>query len=87
MVKPSFAMFWAEDVPVWTSEDDTVHVKVWAGSDERRITECGGLLVQAIMWSYSIQPGGSVSIPKANESEVNRTIYLIEEHKNEAKHS
>lgn len=31
MVNPSFAMFWSNDVPVWTSADGKASVTVWAG--------------------------------------------------------
>ena len=94
MVQPSFAMFWAEDVPVWTSEDDKVHVKVWAGNyfgmrdvqnapppDSWAADPTNDVAILHII----IQPGGSMTIPKANENGVNRTIYLIEGHTNGAK--
>jgi len=32
MVEPSFKMFWANEVPVWTSENKRASVTVWAGN-------------------------------------------------------
>lgn len=94
MVKPSFAMFWSNDVPVWKSDDDKVSIAVWAGD------YFGKGAVQnspppdswaadpendVAVFHISVQPGGTVVLPKANKSGVNRTMYLIEGHGNGVK--
>lgn len=88
MVKPSFAMFWADDVPKWTSGDGLASVTVWAGDyflregveqnapppDSWAKAEDNDVAVLHI----TLQPGAKLVLPKANSPEVNRSVYLIE---------
>lgn len=91
MVRPSFAMFWSDNVPVWMSSDGKVSVAVWAGD----YFGSGGVQNSPPPDSWAsdpendvavlhiaVQPGGKVSIPKANKDGVNRTMYLVERHEN-----
>ena len=88
MVSPSFAMFWANDVPIWKAEDGLAKVTVWAGhyfgigedvqnkpppdSWATDIENDVGVL------HIEVQPGGKMVLPKANNSKSNRSMYLIE---------
>lgn len=97
MVKPSFAMFWSDDVPIWKSEDGKCSVAVWAGDyflgkgddlqnkpppDSWAANPENDVAILHI----TIQPGASkMTIPKANKSGVNRTMYLIKGHTNGVK--
>ena len=87
MVKPGFAMFWAEEIPVWKSEDDKASVTVWAGdyfgkgsvqnkspSDSWAADANNDVAILLIV----IQPGGKMTIPKANRVGVNRSMFLID---------
>ncbi|KAL7514544.1 hypothetical protein ACHAXN_013343 [Cyclotella atomus] len=93
MVKPSFAMFWENDVPVWNSEDGLASVTVWAGNyflggkeqnspppDSWAANPENDVAVLHVV----IKPGGSLVIPKANQDRVNRSMYLVEGHANNA---
>jgi redox-sensitive bicupin YhaK (pirin superfamily) len=94
MVKPSFAMFWSNDIPVWKSDDGNASVTVWAGDyflngaeqnkpppDSWAADPENDVAVLHVV----IHPGGSVVIPKANKEGVNRSLYLIEGHTNNVK--
>ena len=88
MVSPSFAMFWANDVPIWKAEDGLAKVTVWAGhyfgigegeqnkpppdSWATDVENDVGVL------HIEVQPGGKMVLPKANNSKSNRSLYLIE---------
>lgn len=91
MVKPGFAMFWAEEIPVWKSDDNKASVTVWAGdyfgkgsvqnkspSDSWAADANNDVAILLIV----IQPGGKMTIPKANRVGVNRSMFLIEGHAN-----
>eukprot|EP00536_Pseudo-nitzschia_multiseries_P000282 jgi/Psemu1/178446/e_gw1.4.69.1 len=92
MVDPSFAMFWAHDVPVWKSADGLCSVTVWAGD---YFLEEGRKQNQPPpdSWAFDpendvavlrvvVQPGGKMVLPRANKAEegvsVNRVMYLVE---------
>jgi len=94
MVKPSFAMFWANTVPVWKSADGNASITVWAGDyfldgaaqnapppDSWAADPDNDVAVLHVV----IKSGSSVVIPKANTEGVNRSLYLIEGHENNAK--
>eukprot|EP00591_Stephanopyxis_turris_P003711 CAMPEP_0195523672 /NCGR_PEP_ID=MMETSP0794_2-20130614/23009_1 /TAXON_ID=515487 /ORGANISM="Stephanopyxis turris, Strain CCMP 815" /LENGTH=338 /DNA_ID=CAMNT_0040653717 /DNA_START=138 /DNA_END=1154 /DNA_ORIENTATION=+ len=90
MVDPSFAMFWAGDVPEWTSSDGLSTVTVWAGDyfledkvknnkpppDSWASNPENDVAVLRVV----VKPGGKMVLPKANRGEqgVNRTMYLVE---------
>ena len=88
MAKPAFAMFWANDVPIWKAEDGLAKVTVWAGhyfgvekdaqnkpppdSWAANVENDVGVL------HIEVQPGGKMVLPKANNEKSNRSMYLIE---------
>lgn len=90
MVDPSFAMFWAPDVPEWKSSDGLSSVTVWAGDyflekgveqnkpppDSWARDPENDVAVLRIV----VNPGGKMVLPKANKGEegVNRAMYLVE---------
>jgi len=91
MVKPSFAMFWNNDIPIYKSDDDKSSVHVWAGNyfnmgsvqnkpppDSWASDPNNDVAIMHI----KIQPGGKLTIPKANKNGVNRSMYLIEGYTN-----
>ena len=90
MVEPSFAMFWANNVPKFVSEDAKANVTSWFGnyfldpgtkqnippSNSWASDPSNDVAVLHILLS----PGGKLVIPKANEDGVNRSLYLVEGH-------
>lgn len=96
MVPPGFAMFWAEDVPVWESEDEGggrggASVKVWAGDyfgmgDVQNSPTPNSWAADpqndVAIFHITIRPGGRMVLPKANRGGVNRSLYLVEGHGN-----
>lgn len=87
MAEPSFAMFWSETVPVWTSGDGRASVTAWAGDyflgggeqnrpppDSWAADSDNDVAVLHI----KVQPGGQLEVPRSNEDGVNRALYLIE---------
>ena len=97
IVKPSFAMFWAENVHVWKSEDGKASVNIWAGNYfGRKLDEQANNAPPSDSWAadpendvaifnIKLAPGGKLVIPKANKDGVNRTMYLVEGHENGVK--
>lgn len=95
--QPSFAMFWNSGVPVYTTADGKASVTVWAGDyflgdgviqnspppDSWAADPNNDVAVLHI----TVQPGGSIVIPKANKSsdDINRSMYLIEGHESNVK--
>lgn len=91
MAKPSFAMFWANDVPVWKSEDGLASVTVWAGDyflegKEQNAPPPDSWAANpendVAVLNVVIKPGGSLVIPRANRDGVKRSMYLVEGHTN-----
>lgn len=99
MVDPSFAMFWKENIHTWRSEDGMSEVTVWAGdyfsdseTKDKNLNQpppnswAANPENDVAILLIKIQPGGKITIPKANrgdgEEAINRTIYLIEGHFN-----
>ena len=90
MVDPSFAMFWAHEVPEWKSSDGLSTVTTFAGDyfldketkqntpppDSWAADPENDVAVMRIV----IKPGGKMVLPKANKGEegVNRTMYLLD---------
>merc|ERR1712007_201672 len=83
-------MFWAHDVPEWTSSDGLSTVTIWAGNyflddktkqnnpppDSWASNPDNDVAVLRIV----VKPGGKMVLPKANKGEegVNRMIYLLD---------
>mmetsp|Transcript_27563 Transcript_27563/g.64695 ORF Transcript_27563/g.64695 Transcript_27563/m.64695 type:complete len:359 (+) Transcript_27563:127-1203(+) len=90
MVDPSFAMFWADDVPKWKSSDGLVTVTIFAGNyfleketkqnspppDSLAANPDNDVAVLRIV----LKSGGKMVLPRANKGEegVNRTMYLLD---------
>jgi len=90
MVDPSFAMFWAHDVPEWTSSDGLSTVTIWAGDyfleegrkqnnpppDSWAADPENDVAILRIV----VKPGGKMVLPKAIKGEqgVNRMMYLLD---------
>jgi len=90
MVDPSFGMFWAHEVPEWTSSDGLSTVTVFAGhyflDDEKKqnhpppdswaANPDNDVAVMRIV----VKPGGKMVLPRANKGEegVNRMMYLLD---------
>ena len=85
MVKPSFAMFWNDNIPVWKSKDGNAAVTVWAGDyflndDETSSEQRHNNAPPPDSWAVNpendvailhiiIRPGGNVLIPKSNQDQ------------------
>jgi len=90
MVDPSFAMFWAHDVPEWTSSDGLSTVTIWAGDyflDEGRKQNnpppdswAADPENDVAILRIVVKPGGKMVLPKAIKGEqgVNRMMYLLD---------
>ena len=93
MVDPEFAMFWAENVQAWSSDDGLSSITVWFGDyflqpEEKALADKNNRPPRN-SWASDpendvailhivVQPGGKVTLPKARIDNVNRTLYLIE---------
>ena len=87
MVEPSFAMFWAHQVQVYKTEK--VSVTIWAGHGYFHVQQpntpppaswANEPSNDVAIMHITIQPGGKLVLPKANEEGVNRSLFLIEGH-------
>mmetsp|Transcript_18027 Transcript_18027/g.49083 ORF Transcript_18027/g.49083 Transcript_18027/m.49083 type:complete len:360 (-) Transcript_18027:324-1403(-) len=87
MVKPSFAMFWKNDVPKYTSDDGKATATVWVGTNYLGIDTnnqpppdswAGDSANDVALVHIIIQPGGKFVLPKAHEETVNRSLFYIE---------
>jgi len=87
MVKPSFAMFWANDVPKYESEDGKAKATVWVGLNYLGIETnnqpppdswAGDAANDVALVHLTVQPGGKFTLPKAHEETVNRSLFYIE---------
>lgn len=87
MVKPSFAMFWANEVPKYTSEDGLAQATVWVGLNYLGITQnnppppdswAGDPANDVALVHITVPPGGKFTLPKAHEETVNRSLFYIE---------
>jgi len=87
MAKPSFAMFWANQVPKY-QDDDKVQATVWVGHDYLGVGKnpnqpppdswASDMENDVALVHITLQPGGKLTLPKAHESRVNRSLYYIE---------
>jgi len=87
MAKPSFAMFWANEVPKYETEDKKATATVWVGKNYLGITDnnvpppeswASDDANDVALVHITIQPGGKLTIPKAHEPTVNRSLFYIE---------
>jgi redox-sensitive bicupin YhaK (pirin superfamily) len=87
MAKPSFAMFWANDVPKYTTEDGKATATVWVGNNYLGVKTnnspppdswASDAANDVALVHITIQPGGTFTLPKAHESTVNRSLFYIE---------
>uniref|UniRef100_A0A7S2UL16 Pirin N-terminal domain-containing protein n=1 Tax=Attheya septentrionalis TaxID=420275 RepID=A0A7S2UL16_9STRA len=90
MTDPSFAMFWAPDVPKYTSPDGKASVTLFAGNNyfgiqaDQRNHEpppdswASDPANDVAIFHITLQPGGTLVLPKSNEDNVNRSLFLIE---------
>ena len=88
MVPPSFAMFWANEVPKYKTEDGKAAATIWAGH-YFGVTEETQNKPPPDSWAsdpandvalchITIQPGGKLTLPVAREETVNRSLFYIE---------
>ena len=92
MVPPSFAMFWSNEVPKYTTEDGLAKATIWTGIDYFGVTKDQQNKPPPNSWAsdpkndvalvhITIQPGGKIMLPKANmadTSKINRSLFYIE---------
>lgn len=88
MVAPSFAMFWANEVPKYKTEDGLASATIWAGH-YYGVTKETQNNPPPDSWAsdpendvalvhMTIQPGGKLTLPEAHEKTVNRSLFYIE---------
>jgi redox-sensitive bicupin YhaK (pirin superfamily) len=88
MVPPSFAMFWANEVPKFKTEDGKVRVTIWAGhyfgveestqNNPPPDSWASDPTNDVALIHITIQPGGKLTLPRAREETVNRSLFYIE---------
>lgn len=87
MVPPSFAMFWDADVPKWKSKDGLTRATIWVGNNYLGVEKnnapppdswAGDASNDVALIHLTLQPGAKFTLPKANESTVNRSLFYIE---------
>jgi redox-sensitive bicupin YhaK (pirin superfamily) len=87
MVNPGFAMFWANEVPKWTSPDGKAAVTVWAGQyfgvDKNNAPPndswASDPANDVAILHMTIQPGGTLTLPAAHTAaNVSRSMFYIE---------
>jgi len=86
MVEPSFAMFWAANVPKWKSEDTLTSATIWVGhylgvtknNSPPPNSWASDLNNDVALIHLTLQPGAKFILPKANEPTVNRSLFYIE---------
>jgi len=88
MVEPSFAMFWANDISKFTSNDGKAVVTSWYGDyfvdpipSKNKPPEnswASDPYNDVAVLHIMIQPGGKIILPKSRERGVNRSLYLVE---------
>ena len=88
MVSPSFAMFWANEVPKYKTEDGLAVATIWAGhyygvtKDTQNNPPPDSWASDAendvALVHITVQPGGKLTLPEAREKTVNRSLFYIE---------
>ena len=85
MADPGFAMFWAHQVPVYT--EDKVQITLWAGRDYFGVIDnndpppaswASQPENDVAVWHITLEPGGSLTLPKSHVEPVNRSLFYIE---------
>jgi hypothetical protein len=90
MAKPAFAMFWADTVPVYERPDRSVKATMWVGHDYLDLgpnpnnpppdSWAADRRNDVVICHVTVQPGGTLVLPSAHVSSVNRSLYYIEGH-------
>jgi len=90
MTKPSFAMHWAPNIPKYNSEDKKATATIFVGQNEYfpgtsntanlppPKSWASDASNDVVLMHIRILPGGEIVIPKAKESNVNRSLFYIE---------
>jgi redox-sensitive bicupin YhaK (pirin superfamily) len=87
MAKPSFAMFWADDVPKYTTEDGKATATIWVGNNYLGVKTnnapppdswASDAANDVALVHITIQPGGKFTLPKSHEPTVTRSLFYIE---------
>lgn len=86
MATPSFAMFWANEVPTFQTE--LAKATIWVGTNYLGIAQNNNVPPpeswasdpsnDVALVHITIQPGGKMTLPKAHEPTVNRSLFYIE---------
>ncbi|KAI8832944.1 RmlC-like cupin domain-containing protein [Chytriomyces cf. hyalinus JEL632] len=88
MVDPNQMMHWAEKITKFTTPDSLTTATVWAGSlyghkalppiRDSWANEEANPGNDVNIWFLQIQPGGSITLPKAASSRSTRSLYFVE---------
>jgi len=90
MTKPSFVMHWGPNIPEYTTSDNKAKATIFVGQNEyfSGVSNTTNLppaeswasekLNDVVLVHITIQPGGKITIPKAKELSVNRSLFYIE---------
>jgi redox-sensitive bicupin YhaK (pirin superfamily) len=91
MAKPSFAMFWANEVPNYTSEDGLAQATIWVGNQylgvDKNINNpppeswASNPDNDVALVHITLKPGAKFTLPKSHEPTVNRSLFYIEGNK------
>jgi redox-sensitive bicupin YhaK (pirin superfamily) len=86
-------MFWAETVPVYTTEDNKASATLFVGNDYFDVKKnpnnpppnswAADPVNDVVLCHMTIQPGGKLVLPKAHEETASRSLYYIEGKTNE----
>jgi hypothetical protein len=94
MADPGFAMFWADSVPKYISDDEKSSVTVWAGSyfgvksnnPPPSASWASDPRNDVAVLHMTLQPGGKLTLPVARGGpEINRSLFYIEGDSNAVK--
>mmetsp|Transcript_16575 Transcript_16575/g.20643 ORF Transcript_16575/g.20643 Transcript_16575/m.20643 type:complete len:357 (+) Transcript_16575:115-1185(+) len=86
MVDPSFAMFWANEVPKYVSGDGKALVTAWFGdyfvgenkNESPQDSWASDPSNDVAVLHITLRPGGKLVFPKAKANKCNRSLYLVE---------
>lgn len=86
MAEPGFAMFWADSVPKYTTNDGA-SVTLWAGEGYFGVETnnkpppdswAADSSHDVAIFFVELQPNARLTLPAAKESDVNRSLYFVE---------
>ena len=93
MVPPAFEMFWGETIPVYTTEDGKASATLFVGHDYFGVDKnpnkpppdswASDPSNDVVICHMTISPGGKLTLPRAHEKDVSRSLYYIEGKTNE----